>query len=243
MKHYLKMVAGISSLVCSSLYAGGMGPVTINNLTMSPFISLEGSWTAFNPDLLTSGVNILSESNGEWGGRLAGGAILFNNNNRFKFIFESGWSYIGEASKRSSAGTIDLELSGADLLLGVLYQPSNYGFFVKGGTLFENANYKVNILKTGTVLINGASVIENSLITGTYNQSYILPEIKVGAVYDFSNWGVSLAYTHAFGTSDPFFSTNLGTSPANNVINTSTNGKLQGPVVNSILLGAYYKFA
>lgn len=245
MNQFLKLGCGfglITALIAAPAQAGTMGPVQANH-AITPFISAEASWTAFDLDFLHSTVSAISSNKDAWGGRVAGG-LMYSYFNNFSFTAETGWSYLGKKNeyKDNSSSTGSLSLDGADLLLGVLYQPTNFGVFLKGGTFFENARYKFTNSKVSTLSISGSSVTINNGFTGNLNQSYILPEVKVGAVYDMERWGVSVAYTHAFGITNPQFDFNVD-SPTNNVININAVPNLKGVQVNSVLFGAYYKFA
>lgn len=246
MTQFLKNVCNIgvmTALVCMNAQAGSMGPVEVKSHAFTPFVSLEGSWTAFDLDFLTSTVTTITSNSDSWGGRLAGG-LMYSYDYNVSFTAESGWSYLGkkDQTKNNSTSTGSLTLDGADLLVGVLYQPNNFGVFLKGGTFFENAKYKFLNGRPSSVSINGATVVVNSGYSGNLTQSYVLPELKVGAVYDMDHWGVSLAYTHAFGITNPALDFNVD-SPVTNVINFNAATNLKGVQVNSVLFGAYYKFA
>ncbi|CDZ77108.1 hypothetical protein BN59_01390 [Legionella massiliensis] len=245
MTGYLKVVSGFgaAALLLTNAQAGTMGPVVVENHPLVPFVSLEGSWTALDLSLLTSNIKPIFSNKDSWGGRVAAG-VLYSYTSSVKFSAETGWAYIGKKKQHKSDNSSDirLNLDGADLLVGVLYQPNNFGFFVKGGTLFENARYKYSTDRMNGALIANQHVTINSQFTGKTNQTYVLPEIKVGAVYDMERWGLSLAYTHAFGTSKPRFDFQSN-SPQNNLINLTSSSNLRGPQINSVLFGAYYKFA
>lgn len=231
----------LAAIAYGNAQAGTMGPVVANH-AITPFISGEASWTAFDLNFLNSTTTTISSSDNSWGGRLAGG-LMYSYFNNVSFSLETGYSYLGKKNQSkanfSSAGSLTLD--GADILVGVLYQPTNFGVFLKGGTFFENARYKFANSKTSAILINGESVAINNQFNGYFNGSAVLPELKVGAVYDVGPWGVSLAYTHAFGITHPNFDSTVD-SPANNIININGSTNLRGVAVNSVLLGAYYKF-
>ncbi|MFI4918786.1 MAG: hypothetical protein ACHP65_04450 [Legionellales bacterium] len=242
MKQGLKIIAYLSSLVVvSSIHAGTMGTVVdVQKPALYPFISLEGSWTALDLQLETSSIYSIASRGNNWGGRLAGGIALAYRND-ISFTAESGWSYLGKLKQQIPNNGNELHLSGADLLLGVQYQPNHYGLFLKAGTLLESATYKAASTQKGNLILNSQNVPTNTLFAGKTNLGYILPEIKVGAVYDKEHWGLSLAYTHAFGIRNPFISISASSS-ANNTINISSSSNLLGVEINSILLGAHYNF-
>lgn len=233
---------GMMAIFACAAQAGTMGPVAVNH-AITPFVSGEVSWTAFDFDFLHSTVAAISSNSDSWGGRVAGG-LMYSYTHDVSFTAESGWAYLGKKNqtKSNASSTGSVSLDGADLLVGVLYQPNNFGVFLKGGSFFENARYKFQSNKVSTLMINGASVAVNNGYNGNLNQSYVLPEIKVGGIYEMANWGLSIAYTHAFGINNPQLDFSAS-SPANNVIDFSASTNLKGVEVNSVLLGAYYKFA
>lgn len=242
MKQCFKMARNLSMLAavaCHPLQAGTMGPIEVNNHPVTPFVSLEGSWTAFDLDFLNSPTTVLTNRDA-WGARLAGGVMYYYVNN-VNFTAETGWAYLGKKSQARSDAANSVSLYGADILLGVLYQPAQWGVFLKGGTFFENVAVKFRNNTTSSLLLNGESVAIQSAINGRLTFSNVLPELKAGAIYDMDHWGVSVAYTHAFGITDPRLIFNA-TSSTNNVINLNASTNLRGIDVNSVLFGAYYKF-
>jgi long-subunit fatty acid transport protein len=88
-------------------------------------------------------------------------------------------------------------------------------------------------------LIAGGESVGNT--SSKLTHSYVTPEIKVGAAYNFNDdWALSLAYMYAFGNQ---VSTSINRS-FNDVTLTSNNSVTGGPVALSTLtLGIRYNFA
>jgi hypothetical protein len=239
-----------AALIASSAYAGGqtvepMAPMHHHAL----FVSAEGgySWNYVGSTNVTytnsrtgasfSGSPTKSNSGGT--GRLAFGAIHYSPSNpNLSYTGEIGWGYYGKTNFTTPMNILSSTnyMYGADLLVGVDYQfvPAFDAFFKLGG-LLENVRMVRNVNLTAL----GNSVIDNETTT----VSSVIPELKIGGTYDFTNcWGLSLAYMHAFGNS-PSMSVNNTFTPGSGV--TASNVSSTGAPISldSLTLGLIYKFA
>jgi hypothetical protein len=215
--------------------AGSMGVETLPRPFFIPFISLEGLWTIMDMNF-TSTHPRPNKTTSPWGGRLAGGLIL-PRTDALNFTLETSWGYYGKVSIPS----IQASINGADLLVGVLYKPQNFGVFAKAGTMFENIMLDFNEINSSSTTVNGEPVTINTDFQGKWLQSFIVPKIKVGGLYQLRNFGVSLSYDVAFGTLNPYAKTNFTNS--NNVLNVNGTFNIKPVMLNSFLLGLYYDFA
>src|SRR5204863_6667447 len=109
------------------------------------------------------------------------------------------------------------------------------GFF-KVGAMFQN----VRLVRNLDLNSRGANVIENE----TSTVSSVIPELKVGGIYNLSDaWGISLAYMHAFGNSPSMTVTKTLTAPPVSV-SASSISSTEAPIsLDSVLAGIVYKFA
>ena len=97
-------------------------------------------------------------------------------------------------------------------------------------------NYEITISENFAKSTPGGEFLGTSTIASS--QTKILPEIRVGGIFNANdNWGVSLAYMHAFGSN---LSGSLNMSAANGVLTKNATGDSRNPTLDSILLGIRY---
>ncbi|MDZ4262657.1 MAG: hypothetical protein U1B30_10040, partial [Pseudomonadota bacterium] len=215
---------------------------------VTPFVSLEGSaaWTT------TKDISIVEASSNTrfsipsnlspWGGRLAAG-LRYYYREHIDFIAEAGWNYFGSASDVSTGVQgfkINTTLSGVDFLVGAVYKRKQIGWFGEVGALAQRAQYSTNSSNVLLSDIAGNLVNYTGSIKGTLLD--VLPEIKVGAVYEVTHaLGISLAYMHAFG-GDPKLQESLTPISGNQAATLNLTVDTNNPTINSVLLGLHYSF-
>ncbi|MCL5271755.1 MAG: hypothetical protein M1486_00185 [Gammaproteobacteria bacterium] len=233
----------LSALSFSSIiHAGGMGD---SNFCCSAFMSLEGGYTlnaidGYNFALIGTNTFITStETDDHYSARIAAG-MLNMMDDQFGVTGELGWGYYGKTTLNPSIGnvaplpgtlTISHTLSGFDALLGVAYIQPCYSLSFKAGALIQN-------MQTHTTAVFAPAFAlpfyDNYSIKE--NKTAVLPEVKLGAAYNFNeNWSLTGAYIFAWGsdtkTSGAF---NLNTQTGSLDINN------QNPTLNSLMLGVQY---
>lgn len=133
----------------------------------------------------------------------------------------------------SSTASVDTKdtIYGLDLLAGIGYKFNSMfeGFFKLGG-LLENTRMNRNTNINSTTV----DVADNQTTTS----SAVIPEVKVGGLYNIDNdWALSASYMHAFGNGD--VSLNVNKTYAGTETTTATAGPIS---LNTILAGVVYKF-
>lgn len=235
----------LSALSFSSIiHAGGMGD---SNFCCSAFMSLEGGYTwntidGYSFALLGTNTFITStETQDQYSARLAAGMINMMDD-QFGVTGELGWGYYGKTTLNPNLAnnavlipgnslTISHTLSGFDALLGIAYMQPSYSLSLKAGALIQNMQtHTTAVFAPAFALpfVNSYSIKEN--------KTAVLPEVKLGAAYNFNeNWAVTGAYIFALGsdtkTSGAF---NINTLTGNININN------QNPTINSLMLGVQY---
>ncbi|WP_298625054.1 hypothetical protein [uncultured Legionella sp.] len=237
----ISLLSVLSALSFSSvIHAGGMGD---SNFCCSAFISLEGgySWNAidgYNFALIGTNDYITStENKDQYSARLAAGMINMMDD-QFGVTGELGWGYYGKTTLNPTTPTQALiqgnlniahTLSGFDALLGVAYMQPCYSFSFKAGALIQN----MQIHTTATDAFASGLADTYSL---KENKTAVLPEIKLGAAYNFNeNWSLTGTFMVAFGSKTQTtgeFNINTGTS------HLSINN--QNPSISSAMLGVQY---
>lgn len=224
----------VALLSTGTSFAGTMGPV-VSKPAISPYITGEASWTSPDSNDGVINGNALNKSFQGWGGRLGAG-IMYPYNDNLAFTTEIGGGYYGSISYVSPTGSINFKdnIDGYDALFGALYKLTNFDLFLQGGFMIQNYRQK------GTIDL---SILPGNLIVGSatnnINQTQVLPEIKVGGIYNINpNWGVTVAYMHAFGSERYINSDNTGTIFTGFRSYTSMN--LNNPSLNSVMFGLRY---
>lgn len=218
-----KTLLAIALLSAGASFAGTMGPI-VSKPAISPYITGEASWTS--PQVKDNVINgiVLQKSYNGWGGRLGGG-IMYPYNDVLAFTTEIGGGYYGNVSHTTPFGGINVQgnIDGYDALFGAMYRVNNFDLFLQGGFMIQN--YRET---TSTAL---GFYLNN-------DQTAALPEIKVGGIYNVNpNWGVTVAYMHAFG---------LQRSANADVVfgasGTSTNGTFynRNPSLDAVMFGLRY---
>lgn len=230
---------GVVLACVTSAQAGGMGDVAPCNKVVK-FISGEAgyNWIPFN------GVNIngfrSTNTNQGWGGRLGAG-LMQDYRDNFGFSGEMGYGYYGKVNIRfpNNVQRGSFYLDGLDLLAGAYYAYKQVDIFFKAGAMVQNRR------SSGTQ--NNALDVNGSVVTGTrkgnINNSQVLPEIKVGGLYNYNDLvSLSLSYMRVFGSTISGSSNKSFTaSPASLTSNTSVH--LQNPTINAIMFGLQLNFA
>lgn len=240
----ITLLSLISVLSCNTfVHAGAMG----DNQTMcsSAFVSLEGGYTwntlgGYDFTVVGLNSNLTSSSNTTHNtGRLAAGMITMMDD-QFGVTGELGWGYYGKTTFTPSAtgvlaplpGTLSISqtLSGFDALIGLAFVQQYYSLSIKAGALIQNMQTKsdANFAPFGFPVVDTLTVKTNT--------TAVLPEIKLGAAYNFNeNWALTGAYIFALGTSPKTTGTfNVNTLRASLSVNN------QNPTINSLLLGIQY---
>lgn len=239
----LTLLSLISALSCSPfVYAGGMGD---SNMCCSAFMSLEGgyTWNTLDGyDFTISGTNLsLSsiETRDQYTARLAAGMIAMVDDD-FGVTGELGWGYYGKTkfapeatgflTQVPAALSLSHTISGFDALLGVAFVQPSYSLSFKAGAMIQNMQNK----STSEFFPFGLTSLESMTVKN--NTTAVLPEIKLGASYNFNqNWALTGAYLFALG------GRNRTTGDFNvNTFSSNLNVNSQNPTLNSLLLGFQY---
>lgn len=231
----------LSALSCH-VYAGEMG---INNATscFSSFVALEGGYTkaqANGYNFTLAGVNgqlsSTKKTNG-YTGRLGAGLMRMVDDD-IGLSSEIGYGFYGRSTlnpygtglvRGITANNFSIKntLTGFDALVGISYVDVYYSVFLKGGALIQNMDTK---LKADLSSL-GFTAFDQSL-----NNTGVLPEIKLGAAYNYdNNWSITASYFHAFGASPK----TSGTFDTNTLSATFTTSN-RNPSINTVLLGVQY---
>ncbi|KTD37426.1 OmpA-like transmembrane domain-containing protein [Legionella moravica] len=237
----LSLLSALS--LSSTIHAGGMGD---SNSCCSTFFALEGgyTWNTIDGyDFALIGANTVITSaitNDQYTGRLAVGMVsMFED--QFGATGELGWGYYGKTTINPAVNGVTTQLpasftmshtiSGFDVLLGVAYMQPYYSLSVKAGAMIQNMQTHTTSLYSPAF----ASPLINSY-SEKNNQTAVLPEIKLGAAYNFNeNWALTGSYLFALGASPKTTGTfNLNNSTGN--INMDT----QNPTLNALLIGVQY---
>lgn len=230
----------LSVLSCSSLaYAGSMGAQSSG--CCSSFASLELGYTTNtinNYEFTITGLEgapLSSIKNSQhYAARLAAGMINMIDE-LWGMSGELGWGYYGRTTLNPEFvgfGGLSFTntISGFDALLGISFIQPNYLLFLKAGALIQNVRNQV------TANTDELSFPFFDSITLSSNQTAALPEIKIGAGYQFdSNWALTGAYALAIG------STQRTRGTFNPITFAGTlNSNTQNPTLNMLLLGVQY---
>ena len=217
----------------SVAHAGDMGQ-TQRMPGLSPFLSGEGgyNWRTINGATIEGLAPRIS--NEPWGGRVAAG-FMFHYFDNLRFSNEIGWGYYGATDTTTDIGGFSSRsnIDGIDLLVGALYRWKKTDLFVKVGALVEN-NRKTKAAREGTFLVNTEGL--------SFNQTQVLPEIKVGGIYNVAERvGLSVSYMHAFGSDVGLTARRVIVSRERPVaLAVDMNGNFQNPSVDAVLFGVFY---
>lgn len=228
----------ISTLVLSSIgYAGTMGDVSSKTFFSMPYLSVEGTYTWNQIKDININQRSLLKNNNGWGGRLAAGVIR-PYTEKLSLTAEIGGGYYGSVKFR--APVLDVSgknsIDGYDALVGSLYQFDHFGLFGAVGFMAQN----LRMLSTSNIEtpLPGGVEITQSTVRSTAVQ--ILPEIKVGTVYNLhKNIDLSLAYLHVFGAGPKYTSNVTSSGTTVSIVNNSISSN---PTLDTLLLGLRYKF-
>ena len=232
----------IKSLITLSLfslftkvYAGSMGPASTDmGSLIKPFVSVEGAyiWNAMYAGAINGFQS--NRNNDPWGGRAAGGFALQRTEN-LRYSTEVGWGSYGNNRFSTIAGeSASYYFYGFDVLLGAVYSYGPVDFFAKAGAMIETLR--------GQAKSNLGEYYPGGLYSGQIqefsSQTTALPELKVGAEYNFNkDLSLSLAYMYAFGNDS---SLRIDNNASAGGIKLNQQLHFQGPSFNSIMLGMRY---
>lgn len=239
----ITFISLISTLTFSSYVTAGDMGCGGSSACGTAFVALEGGYTTNTINgynLSITGLNTVITSTKKIQGetvRLSAGMIAAMDE-QFAVTGEVGWGYYGRTSMTPTVGgiivpgtfAISHTLTGFDALVGAVYTQPSYNLFFKAGALIQNMQTSTNANFTAFVFPDVNTLKEE------YNNTAVLPEIKLGGAYNFNeNWALTAAYMFALGASPKTtgdFNVNTGTSSLS--INT------QNPTINSLLLGVQY---
>ena len=223
-----------------SANAGDIGDQTTTRSTIiNSYLSAEAAYSWYDRPSVFSINNQREEVHHQgWGGRIGAG-LLFTPSNNWKYTSEVGWGYYAKSS--SSGLQSELHASaiydGFDLLVGLDRKYKNIDFFLKGGAMILDRRHTVSKSLTANLPTSGVIDVSSS----HYNTTQVLPEIKVGGIYNITEkWGVTLSYMHIFG-SEPSYSSNTSATTGGNITISKSSSQL--PTFNTILFGLNYIFA
>jgi hypothetical protein len=215
------------------------------NMCTSGFVALEAGYVwnnigGYDFTIVGTGTTLTSTTTKQqYGGRFAAG-VMNVMDEEFGFTGELGWGYFGKTTLAPIATgvaatipadlTISHTLSGFDALIGVAFVQPYYSLFLKGGALIQNMSTST------TAFFDPLALPLVSTMNLKSNQTAVLPEVKVGAAYNFNpNWALTASYLYAFGGSPSAFgSFNPITSTA--ILNVNT----LNPSVSAFLIGVQY---
>lgn len=232
-----KSILTTAFFLCSSCvisHAGSMGPVSSVLPPTTPFVSLEGAYTWNQLNSVTVNGAASAGHDKPWGGRLAAG-FIHPYSDLLRFSGELGGGYYGSQSRTvGNYGRSNVSIDGYDLLFGALYKFNQFDLFGDVGVMLQNNRIK----STEYLEVSNPGGLLSGSITTKSNQTQVLPEIKVGGIYNLSdNWGISLAYMHVFGVNT---GGNMSVTPTTDVVAINGTTQTQNPTLDSALLGVRY---
>lgn len=240
MKKHALALAILASTTAAQ--AGTMGPVATGPLFV-PYIVGEASYTSIDTDHFIVNDLVARHTTQGWGGRLGAGAIHFMNSN-LGFTGEIGGGSYGSYKHvlcNSSRGEVaggHASIDGYDVLVGAIYKYDEYKIDIFGEAGFMVQNVRSRTFQNITAL-SGTPLLTGFAVERT-NHSQALPEIKVGGIYNVTpNWGLTVAYMGAFGSTPGFrSSTTVTAAPLNFNVNEVIN--TMNPTLNSVMFGLRY---
>lgn len=246
MKHAIRGLVGLSCLaLMHTASAGAMGPVSTVAPSITPFLSAElaGSWMSMQTLTFISDTRLGEVPGnviGSWGGRVAAGMNI-PYKNHFSFTAETGWNYLGNGSSSQTGAannTFSGTLEGADLLVGLAYHHNKMEYFGKAGTMVQRIVYSIGTTRFALGIFRNDTDLNASLRGALID---VLPEIKVGAAYNFNDaWSLSLSYMRVFGNDIDFEVAHVAGNGDNDIIDMQT--VTRGTTINSVMLGLRYNF-
>ncbi|MFA6302252.1 MAG: hypothetical protein WC627_03855 [Legionella sp.] len=196
----ITLITMISALTfCPLVHAGAMGD-SDSPFCLATFIGLEGGYsnnTIDGYDLTATGLGTIftpTKTNTGYTGRLSVG--VSNRIDEWAGSGEIGWGYYGRTTLSAldpfdfAALSNEYTLTGFDILAGVAWVPSNLSVYLKGGAMIQNMSTK----------FNANFDLASNFLTLEENKTAVLPEIKFGGAYNFSdNWAITAAVQYVFG--------------------------------------------
>ena len=237
----ITLISLISALSCSALvHAGGMGEQTCGtgSTCNAGFVSLEGGYSVSsigNYNFTITGVPSSFSSvkkTQHYAGRLAAGMITMMDE-QWGMTGELGWGYYGRTTLNPNlvlAGfdfTMKHTITGFDALIGLAFVQPSYSISLKAGAMIQN----LQVQTTSNFSAFDLPLFEDNKT----NQTAALPEIKLGAAYNFdNNWSLTAAYLVAFGSSPKT------TGNYDGIDRLTFNSNNLNPTINALLLGIQY---
>lgn len=246
MRTMLALSIGCLALMNTAI-SGTMGDVEAIDHSLIPFATAEGFpvWINFGGITINKNGDVSSVDTGNYlsgGGRGAVG-FTYPYKSNLDFSLETGWNYFGHTGGEVNGTGFSGTITGADLLAGVIYKTMfrdhTLEWFLKGGTLFQRTAF--NYTLPSTYLLNSEGYDYYTSIAFKGSISDILPEVKVGLMYDINpNWALTAAYMTAFGGTPKFASTTTKITEGS-LVNSGIVGVLRGPTLNSAMFGVRYQ--
>lgn len=232
----IPMLSLFAAVTCGApAYAGAMGSAD-SVPCLSSFFLLEGGVSGnqlkgYDFTITDTDHRLKSqEKNTMYAARLGAGMIRAVTE-EFAVSSEIGYGTYGRTKHTSNIPdvaklNVQHTITGFDALAGVAYTDIDWNIFFKAGALVATRTTKTNSDLT-------AFLPFEAVFKETVHHTTVLPEIKIGGGYNFdSNWGMTLAYMHAFG------SNTKTTGNINGATNTWTyTNDQQNPSIDAVLLG------
>lgn len=235
-----KVAIAVCASACSFIaQAGTMGAVAVEKHVV-PYLAGDASytWNSLKGSMINGTPAVLNKNG--WGGRISAG-VVYPYTEQFGLNAEVGGGYYGRtrsnlASRGISANT---NIDGYDVLVGGTYHALEMvDVYFDFGFMNQNMQFKVtrdNGLRFPGGLFTGTQVLHAS-------QTQILPEIKVGGLYNIYPYlAVTASYIHTFGTSNASNITTSATASPANIANAGTIDQ-RNPSLNVVLFGLRYNF-
>jgi len=243
----ITLISLFTTLSCSAIvHAGCMGGCSNSQGNNgAAFFAIEGGYAqndidGYNFTITPAFGTITStDDNQNYLLRLSAG-MMASLDDQVAVSGEMGWGYYGKTTLTpvfagSTAGIFapgslntSYSLNGFDALVGLIYTQPSFNLYLKVGALVENMKIESNS--------NFSAFNPSENVTSTTNVTAVLPEVKIGAAYNFSeNWALTVSGVYAFGS-------NTGVSGSFN--STSGNSSLiikeENPTISAAMVGLQY---
>lgn len=200
------------------------------------FASAEGSYNWIETDSFILNNQGIKQTEQNGGGRASGGLLYFATE-RFGMGIEAGWGYYGSVSMGSLASNgwhASKKIEGYDVLFDMLYEFDKVDLLGNVGFMIQKQNFHLNVDGESGLL---RSALEAQLVN-FYDESEILPEVKVGGMYHLSDHiGISLTYMYVFGSA---YQNAEGDDES--IDTGSGSGTAKNPSLSTLMLGVRYSF-
>lgn len=214
-----------------------IAPKAQPSLSNRYYVNLEASTTWANSgDYEINGISSPTH-NDVWGGRLSvGGTHPLNP--KVDLIAEIGGGYYGSTHFDEGAITGTNDYDGYDLLVGGMYHLNNST--MHSVDLFGDIGFMaLNVRSSTTNDLSKSSSTNTGSSDSNSNSTQVLPEVKVGGLYNITdNLAFTLSYLHVFGSTPNTTRTTTSTGDGGEEVSSYSN--TQAPTLNSILFGVRY---